>query len=445
MYPLKASPVNILDNDGNFGYLFIDSPERFRSEEPHLMSEDGWGDFTFTVYPARVPNGTVAVDVVSPVDRFGNRIFLLNNAATAALTLIFDENVEPLFVNVTYSIQAAPLDITDRDLMIKLVLNNIHTTDEKFQRTEASIPPIDITLIPGLNNPTAKSIALSKTTKELFVVDGPVFGGLEFAQHSICCRPCRFERPPPLTTRRLQDIIGVNVDVSAEGQVSILRDFDEELCRHVFTVFENSTDVGNRFVRLTHNVNDPTGVWDLVNDTKINVPDVIVKIYDNDIPQVVLRKTETVDTVEQNEGECPGNVGSVDDGPLCSGNDSETSYRGYEMRLSRRPANDTQVSMAVVPTASDYEVPSRDALRRNTTERLQLLSRSFRIDPDQWNQWHRLPARAFNDDLEEGLDYLYFPSRLQFARAGDAPYNIVRHLSEEPLQNEQLFLHDGEP
>ena len=58
---VRGIPVDVLDNDGNKGYIsVVDQTKGY-----HLMSEDGIGDFTFKLFPTRLPEADIVVSLNS--------------------------------------------------------------------------------------------------------------------------------------------------------------------------------------------------------------------------------------------------------------------------------------------------------------------------------------------------------------------------------------------
>ena len=58
---VRGIHVDVLDNDGNKGYIsVVDQTKGY-----HLMSEDGIGDFTFKLFPTRLPEADIVVSLNS--------------------------------------------------------------------------------------------------------------------------------------------------------------------------------------------------------------------------------------------------------------------------------------------------------------------------------------------------------------------------------------------
>ena len=85
--PIEGIAVDVLDNDGRFGYIRI-----VEDDAVHLVSEDGIGTFQFTVFPTRPiePGKSVWVDFVTPSDSQGEEVIVsLNDRTDAVLALTF--------------------------------------------------------------------------------------------------------------------------------------------------------------------------------------------------------------------------------------------------------------------------------------------------------------------------------------------------------------------
>ena len=64
---IRGVAVDILDNDGQMGYVSV-----VNGGGMHLMSEDGLGEFSFWVFPTRLPEGQVIVNINAPATKDNN-------------------------------------------------------------------------------------------------------------------------------------------------------------------------------------------------------------------------------------------------------------------------------------------------------------------------------------------------------------------------------------
>lgn len=95
----------------------------------------------------------------------------------------------------------------------------------------------------------------------------------------------------------------------------------------------------------------------------------------------------------------------------------------YRIRLSKQPDHNVTISVKSIATATDRETPSTANLKnRAYGERVQVeMKGSSDLSPketiallftkDNWSQWQKVDVIAKDDDQEEGVDLLYFPSQ----------------------------------
>jgi hypothetical protein len=66
------------------------------------------------------------------------------------------------------------LDIDEKNLMRKIELDHQQTRDEQFQQTQQLLLPVDICLMPSLNNTMgAKSVSVVERVGGTAVMEGP--------------------------------------------------------------------------------------------------------------------------------------------------------------------------------------------------------------------------------------------------------------------------------
>jgi hypothetical protein len=100
------------------------------------------------------------------------------------------------------------LDIAEKNLMIKIELDQQKTCDERFQQTQQSLLPVDICLMPSLNNTMgAKSVSVVERVGGTAVMEGPY--GFN-ATYDIHLRPC---------LNQLLNDIKVTMTMSVESQL----------------------------------------------------------------------------------------------------------------------------------------------------------------------------------------------------------------------------------
>ena len=140
------------------------------------MSEDSMGDFSFFLFPTTVRNDDVYVNIVAPAALDEKRYVLLNENEDAEILYWAAGSMSPQEVRVTYNVEVRKLAITEVNLLLKLLVDvdGDKTKDERFKMTEQSVLPIDITLIPSINNTAgARSVTVKESIDGTFVAEGP--------------------------------------------------------------------------------------------------------------------------------------------------------------------------------------------------------------------------------------------------------------------------------
>ena len=102
---IRGVAVDILDNDGQMGYVSVVNDGGI-----YLMSEDGLGVFSFWVFPTRIPDKQVVVNIVAPAARDENPYVHVNGNYSAILTFV---DMDPQEVRVTYNPEVEKLAVTD--------------------------------------------------------------------------------------------------------------------------------------------------------------------------------------------------------------------------------------------------------------------------------------------------------------------------------------------
>lgn len=146
---VRGVAADVLDNDGNFGYVSVVDQTRY-----HIIDEDGVGEFTFWIFPTSPPADDVVVNIVSPAARDKKGYVLVNDNDAAEILTFPAGTTAPQAVEVKYNPGVLPLNITEINLLLKILVDVDagNTKDPRFVATEQSLLPIDIKLIPGLDN-----------------------------------------------------------------------------------------------------------------------------------------------------------------------------------------------------------------------------------------------------------------------------------------------------
>ena len=409
MLLIEGVAVDVLDNDGGLGYINVVEFEPF-----HLLTEDGAGSFVFAVYPTRKPDesANVVVDVVAPAAKDMKRYFTFNDTE-GVLSLTFTDLVAQ-YVEVKYNSDGnvKPLEISDFDLLIKINLNVELTTDPGFKATNQSILPVDVRLIPGIENKNAKSVTVFQPTGRTLVAEGD--DGFD-ATYSVFLRPCTNEMAMNTKLSIVQSVAGqVQLDKS-EIVEPTANDWNVAGgCNVTITVTPSNDAIqeGDHFVTLSHVVTDATtgGPVLLSDSSTLFTSNVLVRIYDDDIGSVIVQETGAVtSTAEINDPE--------------SLSDTALYQDEYKLRLTKQPTDNVVITVVSQPTATDRNVTSTSALQRDYTERIQAHVGVGEVGGTQaenvtvvftnvtWNVWQTIRVTAVNDQITEGVDLLPFPSQ----------------------------------
>jgi hypothetical protein len=173
---------------------------------------------------------------------------LVNSGNTAILNFTKEQGMRPQEVSVTYNRNVRQLDITEKNLMIKIELDHQKTRDERFRQTQQSLLPVDIRLIPSLNNALgAKSVSVVERIGGTTVMEGPY--GFN-ATYDIYLRPC---------SNQLLNDIKVAMTMSVESQLilnaTVLTgsQFDQK-CKATVKVAANGDylEEGDQYVNIQH-------------------------------------------------------------------------------------------------------------------------------------------------------------------------------------------------
>ena len=166
---IRGVAVDILDNDGDYGYVSVVDQEKIHLMS-EIMSEDDKimgleiGTFSFDIFPTRRPQDDVYVNIVAPFAPNKETYLFLNGKMTEIL-LFEAGNMTPQTVTVSYNPLSEKLDLTEIDLALKINIDvdGGKTRDPRFNTTEQTLLPVDIRLIPSMDNDAG---AMSVTVHE---------------------------------------------------------------------------------------------------------------------------------------------------------------------------------------------------------------------------------------------------------------------------------------
>lgn len=396
---VRGVQCDVLDNDGDYGYVSVVDQGGY-----HLMTEDGKGYFSFFVYPTTPPKDNVVVNVVAPPALDKKRWVLVNDEDTAILNFTPANGMSPQEVRVTYNQNVTGLHVTEMNLLIKILvdLDGRNTQDKRFIRTEQSLLPVSIRLIPSINNTNgAKSLSVVEQTGGSSVMEGPYGFHTEYDMY---LRPCS-----------LIDDIRVIMDVSVPDQLFLSKteltgsDFQNEECKATVEVWAIDDDLaeGDHFVNIQHFVS--TSVGDpimLTDNSMLFASNVLVRIYDDDTGGVIIRESNGITALAE--------MKEVDNNGLVK---SEFYRDEYYIRLTRAPADSesVEISIASIAVATDYK-SSFTPRGRNFTNRTQVSvngSEALKVvfSNGNWSDEVLIVVTAMDDEIEEGVNLLNFASK----------------------------------
>ena len=404
---VRGVQCDVLDNDGNYGYVSI------VDQGLHLMTEDGNGTFSFFVYPTAPPQDDVVVNIVAPAAPDKNRWVFVNGDNTAILNFTKENGMRPQEVFVTYNQEVRKLDITEMNLMIKIELDQQKTRDERFKQTQQSLLPVDIRLMPSLNNTMgAKSVSVVEKEGGTAVMEGPY--GFN-ATYDIHLRPCSNQF---LNDIKVTMIMSVESQLILNATVLTGSQFDQK-CKATIHVAANDDilEEGDQYVNIQHFVSRIDGEAILLADNStLMAANVLVQVYDDDIGGVIVRESNGI-TALMEMNETDNNDNAV---PSHFYNDE------YYVRLTREPVRSVEIDISSIAVASDYDSTFARTANRSLTKRAQVYvngseSSKLIFTRANWSTEVLIVVNAIDDTIEEGVDLLHFASQ---------PSNLVRNLSK---------------
>jgi hypothetical protein len=405
---IRGVQCDVMDNDGDFGYVNVADQGGF-----HLMTEDGEGTFSFFVYPTTRPQQDVVVNIVAPAALDENRYVLVNDGDSAILIFTADKGMVPQKVTVTYNQNVAKLDITEKNLMLKLLvdLDGGNTKDERFIQAQQSLLPIDIRLLPSLTNTNgAKSVSIVERVGGSNVMEG--LQGFN-TSYDVYLRPCS-----------LASDVKITMDMSVPDQLSLSTteligsDFDNDECKAtvVVSAIDDAWAEGDQYVNIQHFVSTSEGNPILLTDNSpLFASNVLIHVYDDDTGGVIIRESNGITAVaEMKDAENDGTV------------NPQLYEDKYFIRLTREPNETVQIDITSIAVATDYEsifTPSG----RDFTNRTQIYvngseTATLIFTTANWSEEVLVVVTAIDDDIEEGVDFLNFASK---------PSNLVSTFSRD--------------
>ena len=214
------------------------------------------------------------------------------------------------------------------------------TEDPHFNITEQSLLPVDIKLMPSLNNIAgAKSVTIQEQPAGTVVAEGP--NGFS-SSYDVYLRPC---------SKGLLDQIEVTMLESVPDQIDLSANvltgdnFTDE-CKAVVEVSAFDDDVweGIHYVNIQHVVkNRITGEDILLSDnSSLFSTSVLVQIYDDDVAGVIISETNGITATAE--------IRDSDKSQLVDAGDYEDEY---SIRLTKRPKGNVGITLSSLSIAAD--------------------------------------------------------------------------------------------
>ena len=391
--------ANVMDNDGNFGWVYTVDQGGF-----HLMTEDGDGAFTFYLYPTAVPDDDLYVNIVAPAARDENRYVFVNDNIAEILYWPSGE-MQPQEVRVTYNTDVMKLDNTEINLMIKLLVDvdGNKTKDSRYINTEQSVLPVDITLLPSINNTDgAKSVYVRESSTGTAVMEGD--NGFE-STYDVYLRPCSGE---------MLDAVHVQMTTTNQDQVVLTPSeltgthFVNDECKATVTVsaVDDVMPEGTHYTVILHTVENQTSGEQIIltDGSPLYAANVLVTIYDDDSPGVIIEESNGVTALAELDDAAKNAIGNL------SFFEDE-----YTMRLTMQPSGIVEVIVESIEVASDVDLSATPA-GRDFSKRTQILINGEELSsvfftPENWHIGVTISVTAIDDSIEEGVDWLNFASQ----------------------------------
>lgn len=387
-----------MDNDGDYGWVYTVDQGGL-----HLMTEDGEGAFSFYLYPTSLPDGDLYVNIVAPSARDEKR-FVLVNGEIAEILYWESGDMTPQEVQVTYNSDVMQLDTSEINLMLKILVDvdGDKTKDERFVNTEQSVLPVDIVLLPSLDNTAgAKSVFVRESLNGTTVAEGDK--GFP-ASYDIYLRPCSAE---------MRNAIGVEMASTVPDQIVISPPeltgvhFNDDCKATVWvTAVDDDLVEGNHYTTILHKVQNRTSGEQimLTDGSPLFAANVLVTIYDDDTAGVIIEEPNGVTATAELDASGKTAVGQ------------ESFYQDeYFIRLTKQPAGTVTVKVDSIAVATDADIAATPD-GRDFSKRKQVLvngveSHSLYFTAANWFTPQKVTVTAIDDSVEEGVDLLNFASQ----------------------------------
>lgn len=218
--------------------------------------------------------------------------------------------------------------------------------------------------------------------------------------YDIYLRPCSAE---------MLEIIRIQITSTNTDQITMSPSeltgthFDNAECKYTVGISAVDDDLveGNHYTTILHAVKNSTSGQEilLTDGTPLYAQNVLVQIYDNDHPGVVVIETNGVTATAELDATGKNAIGDV------------AFYEDeYTIRLTKEPAGNVDIIVSSVDVASDVDIDASPS-GRDFSARKQVLVNGEEIHtvtftPTNWYDGVVLQVTAIDDDIEEGADWL---------------------------------------
>ena len=170
-------------------------------------------------------------------------------------------------------------------------------------------------------------------------------------------------------------------------------------CKATITVsaVDDTLEEGDHYTSIIHSIkNLTTGEPIMLSDGNplYASSTVLVTIYDDDMPGVIVRETDSVTATAELDSNAMGAVG-------------DSSYEDeYTIRLTKQPISTVEINVESTEVASDADTEEHKQVHVNGQESVVIT-----FTPENWNQPQTVKVTAIDDNYVEGYDWLNFASK----------------------------------
>ena len=250
-----------------------------------------------------------------------------------------------------------------------------NTRDTRFNATDQSLLPIDIRLMPSVNNTAgAMSVTIEEQRGGTTVAEG--IKGFS-STYDVYLRPCSHE---------LLEVINVTMVESVPDQINLSVNelngthFNNVECKATVVVdaFEDSMGEGDHYVNIRHVVKNKTNDEDikLTDGSPLLAANLLVLVYDDDIAGVVITETNGITATAEIDKADKGNV-----------TDALFYEDEYSVRLTKEPQGIVNITIHSKAVATDYN-SSFTPEGRNLTKRTQVYINDTKMVSISHNAMH---------------------------------------------------------